>query len=60
VAAITPVHDVERFGIKLHGSPRPADILTVTDRAEQIAHSLRGSMTRCPRPKFDVALERAP
>ncbi|NYT07473.1 MAG: hydrogenase, partial [Methanomicrobiales archaeon] len=30
VAAITPRYDPERFGIKLVGSPRHADVLVVT------------------------------
>lgn len=30
VAAVTPRYDVERFGIKLVGSPRHADILLIT------------------------------
>jgi membrane-bound hydrogenase subunit mbhJ len=30
IAALTPRYDVERFGIKLVGSPRHADVLLVT------------------------------
>ena len=30
MAALTPRYDVERFGIKLVGSPRHADVLVVT------------------------------
>ncbi|MEM2907907.1 MAG: hypothetical protein QXP65_01705, partial [Candidatus Hadarchaeales archaeon] len=30
IAALTPRYDPERFGIKLKGSPRHADILLVT------------------------------
>ena len=30
LAALTPRHDVERFGIQLRGSPRHADIMVVT------------------------------
>lgn len=30
VAAVTPRYDVERFGIKLVGSPRHADVLLIT------------------------------
>src|SRR5512139_1900708 len=30
LATLTPKYDVERFGIKLEGSPRHADILIVT------------------------------
>ncbi|MEM5775300.1 MAG: NADH-quinone oxidoreductase subunit B, partial [Anaerolineaceae bacterium] len=28
--ALTPRHDIERFGIKLQGSPRHADVLVCT------------------------------
>jgi len=30
IAALTPRYDVERFGIKLVGSPRHADVLAIT------------------------------
>ncbi len=57
VAAITPVYDVERFGIKLQGSPRHADILAVTGPVTvQIAHSLKRVYDQMPSPKFVVAL----
>ncbi len=57
MAAITPVYDVERFGIKLQGSPRHADILAVTGPVTvQIAHSLRRVYDQMPSPKFVVAL----
>jgi len=57
VAAVTPVYDVERFGIKLQGSPRHADILAATGPVtSQIAQSLRRVYDQMPSPKFVVAL----
>jgi len=50
VAAVTPLYDIERFGIKLQGSPRHADILAATGPVtSQIAQSLRRSTNRCHR-----------
>jgi formate hydrogenlyase subunit 7 len=48
-AALTPVFDVERFGIKLVPSPRHADILICT-----------GAMTRAMRPPTLRAYDAAP
>lgn len=57
VAAITPVYDIERFGIKLQGSPRQADILAVTGPVtKQIAERLKRVYEQMPSPKFVVAL----
>ncbi len=57
VAAITPVYDIERFGIQLKGSPRHADILAVTGPVTvQIAERLRRVYDQMPEPKYVVAL----
>ncbi len=57
VAAITPVYDIERFGILLKGSPRHADILAVTGPVTvQIAERLRRVYEQMPDPKYVVAL----
>jgi len=46
VDCLAPKFDVERFGIKLVGSPRHADVLTVT-----------GPVTRKSKPRFERILE---
>ncbi len=61
LAALTPRYDVERFGIKLVGSPRHADILVVTgpvtkqtkDRLLRVYHQM-------PEPKAVVTLGSCP
>lgn len=49
IAALTPRYDVERFGIKLVGSPRHADVLLVT-----------GPVTRNMAPKLKQIYEQVP
>ncbi|MEM2125915.1 MAG: NADH-quinone oxidoreductase subunit B family protein [Candidatus Methanosuratincola sp.] len=57
VAAITPRFDVERFGIKLQGSPRHADVLGVTGPITmQITKRLVRIYRQMPEPKFVVAI----
>ena len=48
VDCLTPKFDVERFGGKLVGSPRHADVLMAT-----------GAMTRKSKPRFERVLEAA-
>jgi membrane-bound hydrogenase subunit mbhJ len=43
VAAITPRYDPERFGIKLVGSPRHADVLVVTG---PVVHKMKDRLLR--------------
>lgn len=57
VAAITPRFDIERFGIKLQGSPRHADVLGVTGPITmQITKRLVRIYRQMPDPKFVVAI----
>jgi NADH-quinone oxidoreductase B subunit len=57
VAALTPTFDVERFGIKLQGSPRHADILAVTGPVTvQIKDRLMRIYEQMPEPKKVVAI----
>ncbi len=57
VAAITPKFDVERFGVRLQGSPRHADILAVTGPVTmQIADRLMRVYRQMPEPRHVVAI----
>jgi len=52
VAALTPRYDLERFGIKLVGSPRHADVLLVTGPVtRQMEPRLRRIYAQTPDPK---------
>ncbi|HOD73561.1 MAG TPA: hydrogenase, partial [Candidatus Bipolaricaulis anaerobius] len=55
VAALTPRYDVERFGIKLVGSPRHADVLLVTGPVTRpMAERLKRVYEQTPDPKAVV------
>ena len=55
--ALTPYYDVERFGIKLEGSPRHADILIVTGPVtRQARERLLRTYEQMPEPKFVVSV----
>lgn len=57
VAALTPMFDVERFGVRLQGSPRHADILAVTGPVTaQIRDRLIRIHEQVPEPKKVVAI----
>ncbi|HDI75564.1 MAG TPA: NADH-quinone oxidoreductase subunit B [Thermoprotei archaeon] len=57
LAALTPRFDVERFGIKLVGSPRHADVLLVTGPVtEQMAERVKRIYEQVPQPKFVIAV----
>ncbi|MBN1439114.1 MAG: NADH-quinone oxidoreductase subunit B family protein [Anaerolineales bacterium] len=57
LAALTPSFDVERFGIKLQGSPRHADVLICTGAVSlQSRERLRRIYEQMPEPKFVVAI----
>jgi NADH-quinone oxidoreductase B subunit len=57
VAALTPKFDVERFGIRLQGSPRHADVLVVTGPVTmQIKDRLKRVYEQTPEPKKVVAI----
>jgi len=53
IAAFTPRYDVERFGIKLVGSPRHADLLVVTGPVTRDMESkLRLVYEQMPKPRY--------
>jgi membrane-bound hydrogenase subunit mbhJ len=55
VAALTPRYDVERFGIKLVGSPRHADVLLVTGPVtRKMKPVLERVYAQTPEPKVVV------
>jgi NADH-quinone oxidoreductase B subunit len=57
LAAVTPRYDVERFGIKLLGSPRHADLLAVTGPVTlQIKDRLMRIYEQMPEPKQVIAI----
>jgi NADH-quinone oxidoreductase B subunit len=57
LATLTPRYDVERFGIKLQGSPRHADVLICTGPVTlQARDRLVRIYEQMPEPKFVVAV----
>ncbi|MBD3257494.1 NADH-quinone oxidoreductase subunit NuoB, partial [candidate division GN15 bacterium] len=55
VALLTPRYDVERFGIKLVGSPRHADLLLITGPVtRKIESRLRMVYEQMPDPKVVI------
>jgi NADH-quinone oxidoreductase B subunit len=57
LAALTPRYDIERFGIKLQGSPRHADVLLCTGGVTlQQEDRLKRIYEQMPEPKFVVAI----
>lgn len=57
LAALTPRLDAERFGVKLVGSPRHADILVCTGGVTQnMEETLRRTYEQMPVPKFVVVV----
>ncbi len=57
LATLTPTYDVERFGIKLQGSPRHADVLICTGPVTmQSRDRLRRIYEQMPEPKFVIAV----
>ena len=57
LATFTPRYDVERFGIKLQGSPRHADVLVATGSVtRQARERLLRTYEQMPNPKFVVAV----
>jgi NADH-quinone oxidoreductase B subunit len=57
LATLTPRYDIERFGIKLQGSPRHADVLVATGSVTRISRDrLRRIYDQMPEPKFVVAV----
>ncbi len=57
IAALTPVFDVERFGVILKGTPRHADVLVCSGPVtRQIKDRLIRIYEQMPEPKFVVAV----
>ncbi len=57
LATLTPRYDVERFGIKLQGSPRHADILICTGPVtRQSRERLLRIYEQMPEPRFVIAI----
>lgn len=57
VAALTPRYDVERFGIRLVGSPRHAEVLLVTGPVTRpMAERLKRVYEQTPDPKAVVVV----
>ena len=57
VASLTPLFDVERFGILLKGTPRHADVLLCSGPVtRQIEKRLVRIYEQMPEPKFVVAI----
>ena len=57
LATLTPRYDIERFGIKLQGSPRHADVLIATGPVSlQARDRLIRIYEQMPDPKFVVAV----
>ncbi len=57
LATLTPRYDLERFGIKLQGSPRHADVLICTGPVTRQARDrLFRIYEQMPEPKFVIAV----
>jgi membrane-bound hydrogenase subunit mbhJ len=57
LAALTPRYDVERFGIRLVGTPRHADVLLVTGAVTRMmAERLKRIYEQTPAPKAVVVV----
>lgn len=57
LATLTPRYDVERFGVRLRGSPRQADVLICTGPVtRQACERLRRVYDQMADPKFVIAV----
>jgi NADH-quinone oxidoreductase B subunit len=57
LATLTPRYDLERFGVKLQGSPRHADVLICTGPVtRQARERLLRTYAQMPEPKFVVVV----
>jgi NADH-quinone oxidoreductase B subunit len=57
IAALTPLYDVERFGVVLKGSPRHADVMVCSGPVtRQIEARLKMIYDQLAEPKFVVAV----
>jgi len=61
VASLTPIHDLERFGIVRKGSPRHADVLAITGPiTRQSKKRVIRIYEQTPDPKVVVAIGNCP
>lgn len=61
ICVLTPYYDAERFGIKLVGSPRHADVLLVSGPVtRQVAPALHKLYEAIPNPKLVIAIGSCP
>lgn len=61
VALLTPRYDVERFGIKLTGTPRHADIVVISGPlTSQVKERALKVISQVPEPKVIVTLGSCP
>lgn len=61
IALLGPRYDVERFGVKLTGSPRHADIVIVTGPVtSQSRERMLRVLSQVPEPKVVIALGSCP
>jgi len=61
VASLTPIHDLERFGIVRKGSPRHADVLAITGPiTKQSQKRVIRIYEQTPDPKVVVAIGNCP
>jgi len=57
IDALTPRHDVERFGIRLVGTPRHADVLLITGPVtKQMEEPLKRIYAQTPDPKAVIVV----
>ncbi|HKJ92785.1 MAG TPA: NADH-quinone oxidoreductase subunit B family protein [Longimicrobiales bacterium] len=57
INVLTPYYDAERFGIRLVGSPRHADVILVSGPVtRQVAPALRRLLDAVPAPRLVVAV----
>jgi NADH-quinone oxidoreductase B subunit len=57
INVLTPYYDAERFGIRLVGSPRHADVILVSGPVtRQVAPALKRLLDAVPAPKLVVAV----
>jgi Ni,Fe-hydrogenase III small subunit len=57
INVLTPYYDAERFGIKLVGSPRHADVILISGPVtRQVAPALKRLIDAVPQPRLVVAV----
>ncbi|PJA22400.1 hypothetical protein COX58_02380, partial [archaeon CG_4_10_14_0_2_um_filter_Archaea_38_6] len=57
LSAITPKYDLERFGIKIVGNPKHADILVVSGTINtKSLERLKRIISQVPKPRYVIAM----